>query len=230
MNTFKCICLLISLLLFAPMQAQEKKQNPETETEKKPLFQGVGIAVDLGGIGNKLFGGTYMSSEVAAEVNLLNRYMPVVEIGYGVSNMTDEDKNISYKASAPYFRVGMNYNFMHNKDTYSIIYGGLRYGFSSFSFDISAPDLQDPVWGGSTPFHYEGLSCTAQWVEIVAGIRAQIWKNLHMGWAVRYKRLLSYTEHPNADPHYIPGYGVYDNVKFGFTYNIIYYLPLSKKK
>ena len=23
---------------------------------------------------------------------------------------------------------------------------------------------------------------------------------------------------------------VYDNVKFGFTYNIIYYLPLSKKK
>lgn len=247
MNISKYIFLTISLLFPLSLWAQkpvvdtsgasQTKQEVRKAVaasregeEKKPFLQGIGISTDLVGVGNKLFGGTYISSEVAAEVNLLNRYMPIVEVGFGSSDMVDEDKEIAYKTSAPYFRVGMNYNFMHKKDTYSIIYGGLRYGFSSFSFDISAPDLQDPVWGGSVPFHYEGLSCTAQWLELVAGIRAQVWKNLHMGWSVRYKRLLSSTEHPNAEPHYIPGYGVKDDVLFGFSYNIIYYLPLNKKR
>lgn len=247
MNMSRFISLIIiSLLCCCPCRAQQKKvvntsgasavkqdvrkSVQEPVEEKKPFLQGVGISTDLVGVGNKIFGGTYISGELAAEVNLLNRYMPIVEVGFGSSDMVDGDKTIAYKTSAPYFRVGMNYNFMHKKDTYSIIYGGLRYGFSSFSFDISAPDLKDPVWGGSVPFSYENVSCTSQWVELVAGIRAQIWKNLHMGWAVRYKRLLSSTENPNAEPHYIPGYGVKDDVLFGFSYNIIYYLPLNKKK
>ena len=226
MNMSRYIFLLISLLAVIGAGAQEKAE----ESEKQPLLQGIAVSTDLGGLGNKVFGGTYLYGEVAAEVNLLNRYMPVIEAGFGTSDMVDKDKAIAYKASAPYFRVGMNYNFMHKKDTYSIIYGGLRYGFSTFSFDVSAPDLQDPVWGGTVPFNYEGLSCTAQWVELVAGIRAQVWRNLHMGWAVRYKRMMSLTEHPNAEPHYIPGFGVNDNVKFCFSYHIIYYLPLNKKK
>lgn len=214
----------------ASQAKQEVRKVVEKEKEKKPLLYGLAVSTDLVGVGNKIFGGTYISGEVAAELNLKNRYMPIVEVGYGNSNTTDDDKSIHYQTSAPYFRVGMNYNFMHKKDTYSIIYGGLRYGFSSFSYDVSAPDLKDPVWGGTVPFDYEGLSCTAGWMEIVAGIRSQIWKNLHMGWSVRYKRLISTKEDVNAEPHYIPGYGIKSGVTFGFSYNIIYYLPLTKKK
>lgn len=213
--------------------SQAKQQVRKVVTpakEEKPWLYGLGISADLVGVGNKIFGGTYISGEVAAELNLKNRYMPIVEVGYGNSNTTDDDKSIHYQTSAPYFRVGMNYNFLHKKDTYSIIYGGLRYGFSSFSYDVSAPDLIDPVWGGTVPFDYKGLSCTAGWMEIVAGIRSQVWKNLHMGWSVRYKRLLSTKEDVNAEPHYIPGFGVKSGVTFGLSYNIIYYLPLTKKK
>ncbi len=208
---------------------QEVKKALKPEDEAKPLIQGLSVYTDLVGVGNKLFGGSYLYGEVGAELNLLNRFMPVIEAGYATCDVLDDDKSIAYKTSAPYFRVGMNYNFMHKKDTYSIIYAGLRYGFTSFSFDISSPALQDPIWGGEVPFDHKGISCNAGWLELVAGIRAQIWKNLHMGWSVRYKRLMSTKDNIYSDPHYIPGYGVKDDVLFGFTYNIIYYLPLNKK-
>ncbi len=244
-NILKYIALwLISAFSFLPVWSQEKKAVDTSGTsavknevkkvakqdEKKAFLQGLNLSVDLAGLGYGLFGDTFISGEIAAELNILNRYMPIVEVGFGSSDMVDDDKAISYKTSAPYFRAGMNYNFMHKKNTYSIIYGGIRYGFSSFSFDMDAPDLNDPVWGGNVPFHYKGISCTAQWVEIVAGLRAQVWRNLHMGWSVRYKRMMSCTENPNAEPHYVPGYGENDDTLFGFTYNLIYYLPLSKKK
>lgn len=239
------ILIMISVLLSLPCMAQaqktvvntseasQAKQNVkkilESEEERKPIIQGLSVYTDLVGVGNKLFGGSYLYGEVGAELNLLNRFMPVIEMGYATCDVVDDDKSIAYNTSAPYFRVGMNYNFMHKKDTYSIIYAGLRYGFSSFSFDISSPALQDPIWGGEVPFDYKGISCNAGWLELVAGIRAQVWKNLHMGWSVRYKRLMSAKENANSDPHYIPGYGIKDDVLFGFTYNIIYYLPLNKK-
>ncbi len=208
---------------------EEMKEALKQGGEVKSLIRGLSVYTDLAGVGNKLFGGTYLYGEVGAELNILNRFMPVVEAGYATCDVLDDEKSIAYNTSAPYFRAGMNYNFMHKKDTYSIIYAGLRYGFSSFSFDISSPALKDPVWGGEVPFDYKGISCSAGWLELVAGIRARIWKNLHMGWSLRYKRLMRTKDNVYSDPYYIPGYGIKDDVLFGFTYNIIYYIPVSRK-
>ncbi len=230
------IAAIASLCCLVPVKAQEEQTAQSDETVKKikvnkqknQVLQGIGISVDLFGIGAKIFDSDYLSSEIAVEATLRNGFLPIVEIGFGTSDMTDDDKDISYKTSAPYFRLGLNYDFTHKKNTFYAIYGGLRYGFCSLSYDISAPDMTDPVWGGNVGFNYESISCTAQWAELVVGIRAQIWKNLHMGWSVRYKRELSVSEHPNANPYYIPGYGTHDSVQFGATYNIIYYLPFNK--
>ena len=116
MNISKYIFLTISLLFPFSLWAQkpvvdtsgasQTKQEVRKAVaasregeEKKPFLQGIGISTDLVGVGNKLFGGTYISGEVAAEVNLLNRYMPIVEVGFGSSDMVDEDKEIAYKTS-----------------------------------------------------------------------------------------------------------------------------------
>lgn len=231
------ILLVCNLGVICPMNAQSESGNSKpveveeistanNPVEKKQSFiRGVSVSTDLFGIIGKVFGNDYQSYEVSAELNLKNRFFPVVEVGYGSTDTTDDDKDIHYKVAAPYFRIGMNYNFFYKKDTPNYIFGGIRCGFSTFSYDISAPDLVDPIWGGKVPFNYDGVKSNATWAEIVVGLRTQIVKNFHMGWSLRYKRKLSVKENPNSDAWYIPGFGINDSALFGATYSLIYYLP-----
>ena len=92
------ISLLCSLLLLLalPAQAQyagssstkdtrpvaKKKEKKPAEIEY-PLYNGVSVGLDLWGIGSKLFGGDFLSSEVIASVDLKHRFFPTVEVGYG---------------------------------------------------------------------------------------------------------------------------------------------------
>lgn len=208
-------------------QPQPTEVKADTAATKKGtgLIRGVMVSADLVGVIGGVFGLEYNSYEASVEVNLKNRYFPVLEVGYGFTDTTDDDNDIHYKAAAPYFRLGMNYNFYYKKDTPNSIYAGLRCGFSSFSYDVSSPDLTDPIWGGTVPYNYEGVKATAVWLEIVAGLRTRIWKNFYMGWSVRYKRRLSVTENDYSEVWYIPGFGINGSALFGATYNLIYYLP-----
>lgn len=223
------IILLTSSLLIvtSPVKAQ---QTPEAgkvkiEEEKIPLYNGISIGMDLFGIGSKLFGGDFLSSEVSIDANLKNRFFPVIEIGYGHTDATDDDYGIHYKSSAPYARIGLDYNTMSKKRSDSFLFVGMRYGFTAFKYDVQAPDLQDPIWGGSVPFNYNGISSRAHWMELLVGIKVKIVKNFRMGWTLRYKARFSVKDDINSTPWYIPGYGSNKSTNFGFTYNLIYKLP-----
>ena len=108
------------------------------------------------------------------------------------------------------------------------ILAGLRVGYTAFEYDIDGPLLTDPVWGGEAPFHFEGIKSHAWWGELLVGVRAQIYKNLHMGWTFRYKVRFSVKNSPNAEPWYIPGFGENDNTRFGATYDLVYCIPYKK--
>lgn len=182
------LTLLSSMLLYSPtLAAQEKKTT--IEEEKVPFYQGTTIGVDIFGLGSKIFGGDITSTEISVEVNLKNRYVPVAEIGYGTTDTTDDGTNIHYKASAPYFRIGMNYNFFFKKPYLpGFLYGGIRYGFTSFSYDVDAPTMKDPTWGfPEIPFSYDGIKTTVTWAELLAGIKVNVYKNFYMGWSLRYR-------------------------------------------
>lgn len=235
------LLFLSSLLMWAVSASaqQERKitkyvpgaDDIEKEKEKidlGPLFQGVSATADVYGLVGKMFGNDYTSTEFGFEVNLKNRFFPVFEAGYGKCDYTDDDNNIHYKTSAPFFRVGMNYNFFYKKRQTSYVYGGLRYAYSPFKYDVDAPDMIDPVWGGKVPISLHGVKGDMSWAEIVIGLQAKITSILHMGWTVRYKMRLSSTVSPNSDPWYVPGYGYYKKNTFGATYNIVIDLPFWK--
>lgn len=115
------LTLLSSMLLYSPtLAAQEQKNNHRGR--KVPFYQGTTIGVDIFGLGSKIFGGDITSTEISVEVNLKNRYVPVAEIGYGTTDTTDDGTNIHYKASAPYFRIGMNYNFFSRSPICLVFY------------------------------------------------------------------------------------------------------------
>ncbi|MEG1684441.1 MAG: DUF6048 family protein [Bacteroides sp.] len=217
--------LISAILLSAPLSAQKVMKSDLEKKEVTPLYNGTSIGLDIFGIGSKLFGGDFLSSEVSIDVNLKNKFFPVLEVGYGTTNTTGDENGIQYKSSAPFARIGMNYNTMSKGKSASFLYVGLRYGFSAFKYDVQAPPLSDGIWPGALTFKYTDEKSHAQWLEFVVGVKAQIYKNFEMGWALRYKYRLSAKENPNSSPWYIPGFGSNSSSKFGVTYNLIYKLP-----
>lgn len=223
---------------------EQKSARKEVAPDTIPLLYGAYIGVDLLGVGNKLLGGDFLSSEVSLVANLKNRYLPTLEVGYGSTDAWNET-GIRYQSSAPYFRIGMDYNTMWKKQhKNSFLYVGLRYGMSSFNYEISNlpvtdlafgnsitnPSFQDEIWGNrEVPFNHNGLKGSVQWFELVTGINVNIYKNFNMGWNIRLKYKTAASLNEYADPWYVPGFGLYQSRNIGLTYSLIYKLTVRKK-
>lgn len=221
--------LAISLLLLVPasLLADDNKgvRKPAIDKDERgPMFRGLFVSADVFGFIYPVFikDGFY-NNEASLSVNLLDRFFPIVEAGWGHCNTVGNLYGIKYNTAAPYARVGMDYNLQYKKGKQNYIYGGLRFGATSFSYDVSAPPLIDPVTQVSYPVEITGNSVPAYWLEAVIGLRARVWSNLHMGWNLRYKRMLSDPTGINGNPWFVPGYGVYGTSTLGVTYNISWY-------
>lgn len=249
--TKRLISLLLLFCIGLPLIAQQQRpvHTPKRDQKKKevteidtiPFYNGTYVGVDLYGIGSKLLGGDFMSSEVSIAVNLKNKFIPTVEFGMGGTD-TWSETGIHYKSkAAPFFRIGVDYNTMaKKKEKNSYLYAGIRYAFSSFKYDVSTlpaddpiwgdnignPSLGDDYWGGSIPFNHPGMKASVQWLEIVLGVKVRIYKNFNMGWSVRMKYKTSASTGEYGDPWYVPGYGKYKSNNMGITYSLIYKLPL----
>ena len=227
-STYIIALLTVSSLFGLPVTAiAQNKTTKEAEDIQQPFYQGTMVKVDVSGLMGKAFGYEYTSTEANVECNLLNRYFPVFELGYGSIDTVNEETDIHYKTSAPYFRIGAGYNIFSKKPYLpGKLLVGARMGFSSFSYDVDAPSMSDPVWGETTiPVSFEGVKSNASWLELVAEVRTNVYKNFHLGFSLRYKSLFSVKKSENSEPWYIPGYGKNKSSGFGITYNISYKLP-----
>ena len=221
------IALLTLSSLAMPMRAQvANKPLTQEEWKAMPLYQGTMVGIDVAGLASKALGSDINSAEALVQVNLKNRFFPVAEIGFGSIDTTNDETDIHYKASAPYFRLGMDYNVFYQKPYLPGYFTvGLRYGFTSFDYDVASPPLTDPNWGHtSVPVTYEGVKTNVGWAELAIGLKANVFKGFYMGFNVRYRARLSMTKHENSEPYYIPGFGKGKN-NFGVMYNLIYQLP-----
>ena len=229
-STYIIALLVLSSLWGMPtrLQAQEFKLiTIEEEAEKPALFQGVYVGVDVFGFVNQVLGSDAKTAEVSVEANLLNRFFPVVELGVGGMDANDDETNIHFKTSAPFFRIGANYNVFYKKPHLPGYFTvGLRYGFTSFDYDVKAPALVDPNWGHTeVPIDYTGVKTKVGWLELVLGLNTNVYKDFYMGFTVRYRSRLSMTKNENSEPYYIPGFGRGKSTNLGITYNLVYKLP-----
>lgn len=222
--------LLSSLLLIAPcVMSQTTEEKVDTVTCNILDFRGLSVSTDLFGYAYSALE-DYISGEVAIEVNLGNKFYPVFEVGYGSCDFTDETFGIHYKSSAPYYRIGINYNFTNIKGKAprkNYIYGLARFGWTHAKYDVSAPPIQDPVWGGEVSLDLTDVDGYYSWAELGVGVKVNIFKNLHMGWSIRYKARLNQVSGHNSKMWYAPGFGNSRHTTFGGTYSIIYEIPFK---
>lgn len=208
------------LLLLIPCTSLAKKGNTQAVNDTVPLFNGFAVSVDLVGPAQMLLS-DYGQYEAALRINLKDKYFPIVELGIGKADHNNDLTDISYKTSAPYAKIGVDFNVLKNKHDIYRLYVGARYAFTSYKYDLSHPGITDPVWGGTAEYRADGVKCSYQWIEAVIGVDAKIWGPLHLGWSVRYRSRLSHNEGPLGKSWYVPGFGKTGSSNIGGTFNFI---------
>lgn len=212
--------LSVSLLMLLTCTPAGAQKIFRLEKDSIPFFRGFQVMVDVVGP-LQLSLGDYGQYEGALRVNLHDQWFPVVEVGLGKSDCTEEVTNIHYKTSAPYFRVGADVNLMKNKHADNRLYLGVRYAYTSYKVDVERRDMPDPVWQWDSGFSVEGAQCSQHWIEAVFGVDAKIMGPLHLGWSLRYKRRLFHDEGSLYRTWYVPGYGLAGDTRLGGTFNVI---------
>ena len=214
--------LTVSLLLLAMATPQVHGQKLfKMEKDSIPLFRGFAVSFNLVGVA-KLMWGDYGEYEGALRINLHDQWFPIAEIGLGKANHeNDEVTGLTYKTTAPYFRLGMDWNILKNKHQANRLYAGFRYAFTSYKVDIIRADLPDPVWQTKSGFGVRDMSCSQHWLEAVLGIDAQIFGPLHLGWSVRYKRRVAHNKGTVGNVWYVPGFGLSDKDNIDANFNVI---------
>lgn len=212
------LSLLLLLCSFVGAQAQGFLKY---QRDSIPLFRGFALSFDLVGAVQMTLSdhGQY---EGAFRLNLHDQYFPIVEVGYGRANHEDDEvTGISYKTSAPYFRLGADVNIMKKKHTGNRVYIGARLGYTSYKVDVNCQPFPDPVWQWDTSFGVRGEPCSQSWAEFLFGIDAKVMGPLHLGWSARYKMRLTHDDGIIGKTWYVPGYGLQDTSALSATFNVI---------
>ena len=213
--------LLVSLLFLITGTTAQAQSFWKFQNDSVSFFRGFAVSADLVGLAQMQLS-DYGQYEAALRLNLHDQYFPIVEVGIGRANhQEDEVTGISYKTSAPYFRVGLDVNIMKNKHAPNRIFAGLRYGYTSYKVNISNRPFDDPVWKWNTSWGVVDEPCSQHWAEIVFGIDAKIMGPLHLGWSARYRNRLSHNDGKMEKTWYVPGYGIQETSTLGVTFNVI---------
>lgn len=214
--------LAISLLLFmAANSASAQLKFFALQKDTIPVFRGFAVSFDMVGLlMNQL--SDHGEYEGAFRLNLHDEWFPIVEVGIGRANHTDDPvTGLRYETKAPYFRIGIDKNMLKKKHGPNRLYLGLRYAFTSYDVDLSRDNFPDPVWMWDTSFGVKGDRCNYHWLEIAVGVDAKIYGPLHLGWSARYKRRLSHNDGSVGNTWYVPGFGIGGGTRLGGTFNVI---------
>lgn len=168
-------------------------------------------------------------AEFSVDFEIYRNLYPVVELGY--NSISESEDFFNYSASGLYGRAGFDYNMINLKDRsqHHAFTFGLRYGFSAFSHGAEDIYIPNPYWGDRLVESYS-KDLKGHWIELVAGVKAELVPNLFMGWSLRYKFLLNPDMDPLVKAHMVPGFGTGGkDSSIGISYSIFYKIPLLKK-
>lgn len=213
------------------IEYKEKKPNffQRFAADSTAWVNGVQINVDIvGPIASALSEKKWF--EAAAKVSLKDIFYPTLELGYAFTDYDEPTSSIKYKTGGIYGRIGFDYNILKDKHDIYKFFLGARFAGTFFNYDLSSPDVTDPIYGGEVEFRKDNVKCSYLWMELLAGVDAKILGPVHLGWTMRYKRKLSGSYDGLNKAWYVPGYGNDDSAGFGATFTIgIDIFDLKKK-
>ena len=235
--TFSVLLVLSSFI--GQTQVSTTKAATDTTAVKKDTIApkteryGLRFGVDLFKLTRSFYEKDYRGLELVGDYRLTRKHYIAVELGN--ENKTVDDDRLNFTAQGTYLKAGFDYNAYENwLGMENMIYVGLRYGVSSFSQERNSYKIYDPnsIFGVQPVIvdaeKFSGLS--AQWIEVVAGVKAEVFNNIYVGFSLRLNRMTSNKQPNNFENLYIPGFNRTYSGDFGvgFNYTVSYFLPLYK--
>lgn len=222
------VLILLSNLLCISTSVQGKEE--EEKSTQAPLFCGVAVMVDLAGPVMKVLDTRFNQLECGARLNFRDKYFPIAELGIGECSRDGQENNNHFKTRAPYFRVGLDYNF-NKKHNGNRFFANVRYAFSSFKYDFTNSDFSDPVYpDGRQGFALKDQDARMQWAELGVGCETRLWKIIRLGWTFRFKIRIHQKGNEYGDPYYVPGFGKNGTTTWGGACNLIFDIGKTSKK
>ena len=209
--------------------------NAQDSIQKFSERYGLRVGVDLHRLSKSFYDNNYRGLEIVGDYRLTKKFYIAGELGN--EEKTVDDDRLNFTTNGSYFKVGFDYNAFENwLDMENMIYAGMRVGFSSFDHQVNSFKIYENngnYYGQTIIAPGEKFSGqTASWVEIVGGVKAELFNNLYMGFSVRLNYLISNKEPEGFANLYIPGFNRTYDGKFGagFNYTLSYFIPIYKKK
>lgn len=224
-----------TLLGFSQNESSDRQQR---DTVPHHLEYGLRVGVDLSRPVLSFATDGYTGIEFVGDYRFSDRLWLAGELGN--EKRTDQEDLYNFTTSGSYLKLGVDYNTYQNwyGMNNSITIGG-RYAVASFSQTLNEYQIYDSnryfnpndfVVGGTEPEEFSGLNAT--WLEMVVGMKAELFANIYIGMSVRLGHLISNKEADRFPNLWIPGFNkVTDGAKWGvgYNYSISYFLPLYKK-
>ena len=207
---------------------EEQNQTPKVNQYQGEVFRGLSVHADVGSPIISLFGGFARSYEVQLDVNLYRRLYPIFEMGYATAKK-EALSGIIYDTKAPFFRLGLNYGLLKpikddgsERSVKCYPFVGLRYAFSPVTYNLLNVEIKDEYWGTSDIENFRNNVEYAGWMEVVGGVRVDLFKGFILGWSIRIKTFLHTSAPDKTYVWYVPGYGKSSGMGVMFNYTIGY--------
>jgi hypothetical protein len=161
-------------------------------------------------------------------VDLDEKYSALLGVGYVNSNYSQYNYEAASKGG--FMRAGVDINMLKPQKSKGKFWvgTGIRYGLSHFTTEVPL-FTKENYWGKVS----SSLPMETNWshyLELSPGVRAEIFKNISIGWSINIRKLIGGT-YENLKPVYIPGYGNGAKaVTADLKYFIIWNIPYKKKR
>lgn len=242
---FRLIILLPVIALGQQDLKVEKMDTVQAPVSVLPTQQryGLRVGVDLHRLTRSFYDDGFRAIEVVGDFRLNKKLYAAAELGN--VDYTVDDRQLNFTTKGSYLKIGLDVNAYENwLDMENMIYFGFRYGFSTFNHTLNSYTIYQNSDVGNAEGQgnyfedvtvqsgekFSGLS--AHWVELVGGVKAELFANIYLGFSVRINSLISNKKPKDFDNLYIPGFNrTYDgSFGVGFNYTLSYLIPLYKKK
>ncbi len=222
-NIYKYI-ILSSAFLFLSLSNTFSQEKEQKDSVQLSPFQGLMLEINVAPYIQYLFADNIQTHQANIQVNWKNKYFPVFQIGFATANKTTH--NAGFKGNGFFTKMGVDFNLLKsklkNKRLNNYALGGVMIGYSRFQYSLENQTIKDEYWGGSETVVANGIFDNKFWVELNAGLRVPIYKNIYMGWSVQRKFLITRDKEGEISSWYIPGFGKNNTSNWGFNYIIGY--------
>ncbi|HEX2969558.1 MAG TPA: DUF6048 family protein [Bacteroidales bacterium] len=189
----------------------------------------VRIAAEVSGPIQYFFDKNILITEGNISVDIHEKKSLFAGAGYVDYNYSQEKYDYTVKGS--FFKAGMDFNLMGPKKSQGKFFTGigLHYGISSYRAEV--PLFRTENQWGPVEASVPPTSGIAHFFEATPSVRAELFRNVSIGWNINIRVLLKNNTDSDLKMVYLPGFGdTSKKVRTGLGYFLTWNIPFRTKR